>query len=173
MEGFEVFDSDMEARKLQNESPVIRKELIQLFGNDIYNDEGLNRKKLAKIVFNDKDLLQKLSAIIHPEVRNELKRWIEVRKDQAFLFVESAILFENGMNALVDKVIVMTASEETRIRRVLKRDKISVEQVKSRMANQLPEEIKISRADFVIHSDDSQPLVDKMRMILKKLNDEI
>ncbi|MDD3322952.1 MAG: dephospho-CoA kinase [Paludibacter sp.] len=173
MEGFDVFDSDLEARKLQNEHPVIKKELIQLFGDEIYNNNGLNRKKLAGIVFNDKNLLQKLNAIVHPIVRNELSNWIEKRKNHKFLFVESAILFENGMNALVDRVIVMTASEETRIRRVLKRDEISVDQVKARMANQLPEKLKISRADYVIHSDDSKPLVDKMRKILLKLEAEM
>jgi len=168
-EGYEVYDSDKEARRLQNQHPVIRKKLIALFGENIYNLEGLNRAALAKLVFGQKDLLAQLNAIVHPIVKEDLEHWIHLHSHQKLLFMESAILFESGFNLLVDKVIVMTASEEVRIRRVVKRDGITEEEVKARMANQSSDELKIAKADFVIHSDDSQPLIDKMLKILAEL----
>lgn len=172
-EGFEVYDSDKEARILQNEHPVIRENLIKLFGNDIYNDEGLNRKELARIVFQKSELLSKLNAVVHPIVKVDFQNWIEKRQAHKLLFVESAILFESGFNLIVDKVIVITASEDIRIKRVVKRDGSSVDQVRLRIANQLPEEIKVDKADFVIHSDDNQPLDGKMRKIISQLIENV
>ncbi len=169
-EGYLVYDSDKEARNLQNENQDIRQKIQKLFGNDIYNSDGLNRKEVAKIVFNDKQMLAQLNAIIHPEVRADFNRWVKNHDNNKILFLESAILFENGFNQLVDKVIVITAKEETRILRVVKRDKVSPEQVLARIANQLPEEVKIKRANFVIHTDDDRPLLEKMKLIFQQLN---
>lgn len=169
-EGYLVYDSDKEARNLQNENQDVRQKIQKLFGKDIYNSEGLKRKEVAKIVFNDKQMLAQLNAIIHPEVRTDFNRWVKNHANEKILFLESAILFENGFNQLVDNVIVITANEETRILRVVKRDKVSPEQVLARIANQLPEEVKIKRANFVIHTDDDRPLLEKMKRIIQLLN---
>jgi dephospho-CoA kinase len=167
--GYFVYDSDLEARRLQNENSIIRNQLLEVFGNDIYADNELNRKLLANLVFGKPDLLAKLNSIVHPVVRNDFHLWTELHKSEKLLFMESAILFESGFNELVDKVIVMTASEEIRIARVIKRDGSTLEQVKARMSHQLKDEVKISKADFVIHSDDNQPLVNKMHFIIQEL----
>jgi len=171
-EGFEVYDSDMEARRLQNEHPVIREQLIELFGEDIYTEQGLNRTAIAGMVFTNKDLLHKLNKVVHPVVEAHFRNWVETNSENKFLFVESAILFESGFNQFVDKVIVITASEEIRIRRVIKRDGSTVEQVLARMSSQISEDFKMSKADFIIHSDDNMPLLDKMRRILHELNEK-
>jgi len=169
-EGYNVYDSDLEARRLQNEHPVIRKKLIELFGKDIYTSQGLNRSELAKIVFAKQDLLIKLNEIVHPVVREHFKNWVTQHSDEQFLFVESAILVESGFSKLVDKVVLMAASEELRIKRVIKRDGSTPEQVKARMSNQLPDEAKIPLADIVIHTDDNLPMLDKMKLLLEKLS---
>ncbi|HEY5589701.1 MAG TPA: dephospho-CoA kinase [Paludibacter sp.] len=168
-EGFFVYDSDVEARRLQNENPIIRKQLVKLFGDEIFTPQGLNRSALAKIVFGKHELLAQLNAIVHPVVREDLIKWIKSHNNEKLLFVESAILFESGFNVIVDKVILMTASEAVRLARVVKRDIISPEQVHARMAHQLPDESKISRVDFVIHSDDNQPLDPKMKNVIFEL----
>ncbi len=169
-EGFNVYDTDLEARRLQNEHPVIRKKLTELFGEEIYTSQGLNRPELAKIVFTKHELLCKLNEIVHPYVTEDFKNWIIKHSTQRFLFVESAILVESGFNKLVNKVVLMTASEDLRIRRVIKRDGVNSEQVKARMSNQLPDESKIPLADIVIHTDDNLPMVDKMNHLLKQLS---
>ena len=168
-EGYSVYNSDLEARRLQNEHPIIKKQIQEIFGNEIYTESGLNRPALAKIVFNNKNLLAKLNKIVHPVVRKDFHEWVVTRSNHKLLFLESAILFENGLYKQVDKVIVITADESVRIARVVKRDVVTVENVQSRMKNQLPEESKIARADFVIHSDDNMPLIDKMKKIIHQL----
>ncbi len=169
-EGYLVYDSDLVAKHLQNENPKIRKQLVDLFGEKVYSKQGLNRQILAQLVFGNKELLSKLNSIVHPVVETDFKNWIKIHLNQKFLFIESAILFESKFNQLVDKVIVITASEEVRIFRVMKRDGITAEQVKARMSNQVSEDTKMSKADFIIHSDDNMSLVDKMHKILQELN---
>jgi dephospho-CoA kinase len=167
--GYSVYDSDLEARRLQNEHPEIQDQLIELFGEDIYNDQGLNRPVLAKLVFGKPELLAKLNAIVHPVVHTDFMNWIQSHSAENLLFMESAILFESGFNKMVDKVIVMTASEDIRIARVMKRDKVTEEQVKARMSHQMADDKKIANANFVIHSDDCRPLVVKMKIMLEEL----
>jgi len=171
LEGFKVYDSDVEARRLQNEHPHIRKQLVNLFGDDIYGSNGLNRSALAQIVFGKTDLLFQLNSIVHPIVLDDFKTWTEIHSNHKFLFMESAILFESGFNSMVDKVILTVASEAIRIARVVKRDGVTPEQVLARISHQLSDNEKIPHADFVIHSDDDKPLIDKMRKIVAQLSE--
>ena len=168
-EGYQVYDCDKEAKKLQNEHPVIREKIRELFGEDIYTESGLDRKKVADIVFQNRDLLDQLNKIVHPFVREDFLKWVGQYITEKFLFMESAILFESGFIDMVDKVILMTASEDVRIRRVVKRDGIDPERVRARISKQLPDTEKIPFSDFIIHSDDGKPLYDKMKKILKEL----
>lgn len=169
LEGFKVYDSDVEARRLQNEHPLIRRELINLFGEEIYTSTGLNRAALAKMVFGKSELLSQLNAIVHPVVIEDFKLWIACHATNKLLFMESAILFESGLNSIVEKIILIVASEEIRIARVVKRDGVTPEQVMARISHQLPDSAKLPYADFVIHSDDEQPLADKMKKIVAEL----
>jgi dephospho-CoA kinase len=168
-EGYKVYDSDTEARRLQNVHPKLVKQIKKLLGDNVYDSNGLNRSKVAGIVFSQKELLQKLSKIVHPVIKQDFFEWINKNSVEKFLFMESAILFESGFYLLTDKVIVMTASESVRIARVVKRDGVHSEHVKARMMHQLPEEVKIAKADFVIYSDDNEPLLPKIHSIIEKL----
>jgi dephospho-CoA kinase len=168
-EGYSVYDTDLEARRLQNEHSAMRKKLTDMFGKEIYTDQGLNRSALGRIVFGKPELLTKLNAIVHPLVMDDFNNWVLNRYPKKMLFIESAILYESGFNKLVDLVILITASEEVRIERVIKRDGVTSEHVRARMAHQLPEEEKMKLADYVIRSDDNKPLVLKMRKIIEEL----
>jgi dephospho-CoA kinase len=168
-EGYSVYDTDLEARRLQNEHSVMKKKMMDLFGKEIYTEQGLNRPALGKLVFGKPDLLAKLNAIVHPFVQADFENWILNRYPKKILFIESALLYETGFNKLVDKVILITASKDVRIQRVVKRDGSSPEQVLARMSHQLPEEQKQELADFVIHSDDNKPLLHKMKKLLEEL----
>jgi dephospho-CoA kinase len=164
--GYDVYDSDLEAKGLQTENPKIRKGLIELFGPEIYTPQGLNRPKLAEIVFADQSLLLQLNAIVHPIIRLDFENWVKQHSDRKFVFVESAIMFESGFSKLVNKTILVTASEQLRIERVIKRDGITEEQVKARMSKQYPDDVKIPLADYVIYTDDNLPMADKMKKAL-------
>lgn len=169
--GYKIYNSDLRARLLQNEDLELVDAIKKLLGDDIYKNGELDRPAVAAIVFQNKALLQQLNQLVHPAVRADFKRWKEVYNTEKLLFVESAIMFESGLALLMDKVVLMTASEEVRIARVVKRDGISPEQVLARMMHQLPEDEKIKRAHYVIHSDDHQPLNDKIDALLRDLDE--
>ena len=171
-EGFQVYNTDMEARRLQNESPVIRNNLIELFGTEVYDGAELNRKYLANIVFNSPELLQQLNAIVHPVVKKDFLKWSEQFSAESYVFMECAILFEGGFNSLVDKIILVTASEEVRIARVVKRDMLTVDQVKARIRNQMSDEQKSKYADYIIKTDDNQDMYPKMKQLLLQLSQQ-
>ena len=168
-EGYEVYNTDVRAKILQNEHPELIRQMKGLFGDAIYNSQGLDRAALARIVFGNKELLQQLNKLVHPVVREDFNHWVAQHTSEKLLFVESAIMFESGLVHSVDKVILMTASEDVRIRRVVKRDGISPEQVKARIDNQMSDGLKIPKSDYVIFSDDNMPLLDKMHDILESL----
>jgi len=170
---YDVYDSDLEARRLQNENPEIIKGLKKLFGSEIYTPQGLDRPKLAEIVFADQSLLLQLNAIVHPVIRLDFENWVKQHQSHKFVFVESAIMLESGFSKLVNKIILVTASEQLRIERVVKRDGITEEQVKARMSKQYSDDVKIPLADYVMYTDDNLPMADKMKKALDWLQETI
>ena len=147
--GIPVYFADEEARKLMNKSKIIRKKLISEFGQLAFNEDGLNRKYLADIVFKDKDKLTAINKIVHPEVRKNFSSWVS-RQDAPYVIQENAILFESGMASQFDHVIVVMAPLKIRMERVMERDGISEQDFLARVNNQWAEERKIEQADFSI-----------------------
>lgn len=151
-----VYDTDMEARILQDSDESLQKRIKTEFGEDIYNASGLDRAKLANIVFADSSKLKLLNSIVHPAVVEDFKKWVEINSNRKLLFMECAILFEGKLDNLVDKIIVVTAPQEVRIQRVMKRDCVNEENVLSRIRNQMPEPEKIKLADWVFHTNNDE-----------------
>ncbi|WP_194768563.1 dephospho-CoA kinase [Tamlana sp. I1] len=150
--GVPVYIADDEAKKLMLESKTIKQELIQLFGENAYIKEGLNKPFIANIIFNDKSYLQKMNQIVHPRVAEHFKSWA-IKQDAPYVIKEVAILFENGGHEACDYVITVTASKEIRIERLLERDETSVEKIEAIMKNQWSDEEKIKRSQFVIFNN--------------------
>lgn len=168
--GYSVYNTDAKARELQNTDAVIREKIITLFGNDSYDSLGLNRPFIAQIVFNDSSKLKQLNEIVHPAVKLDFIKWAKQFNLNQNIFLECAILFEGGFHKLVDKSVLITASELVRIQRVMKRDKVTELQVRARMKNQMSEDDKKKLADFVIYSDDEKPMSEKLDEFLFELN---
>ncbi|SDX14098.1 dephospho-CoA kinase [Aequorivita viscosa] len=150
--GIPVYNSDVEAKILTNTSEAIRKELILLLGDETYKNGKLDRKFLADKIFNDKVLLQKVNAIIHPKVGEHFKNWV-ANQTAPYVIKEAAILFESGSNVQCDLVILVTASKKERIRRVMDRDQVSKTEVEARMNNQWNDSEKIKLSNFVIQNE--------------------
>ncbi|MGR7814620.1 dephospho-CoA kinase [Lacinutrix undariae] len=153
--GVPIYIADTEAKKLLNTSKILQNKLLDLFGENAYTNKELNRKYIASKVFNDKMLLQKMNAIVHPKVAKHFKKWAE-KQNAPYVIKEVAIIFEHNMESKYDAVILVTADKETRIQRVLKRDNSTREKVLAVMNNQLSEVEKIKRADFIIDNDNLQ-----------------
>ena len=147
-----VYFADEEAKKLMVTSSVIKNEIIKEFSSEAYVNEELNRTYLSNIVFNDKEKLKILNAIVHPVVFKHLQEFQEKHKEKDYILYENAILFENGSDNLCHKIITVTAPIDLRIERVIKRDNISREAVISRMKNQWSDTKKILQSNYVIHN---------------------
>lgn len=164
-----VFEADLEAKRLMDRDPEVRTRLIELAGSEIYMASGmLDRPRLAELVFNNSKLLQQVNGLVHPAVRQAFSDWAE-QQAAPYVLMEAAILFESGSYRSLDFSILMTAPEELRIQRVMKRDGTDREQVISRIRNQWPEEKKRELADFIITNDESTFLTTQVLDVHKKI----
>ena len=167
--GIPVFEADLIAKKLMNTDQEIHKKLVSLFGAAVYlPDQTIDRKYLAGIVFNDPSLLAQLNAIVHPVVRKTFFDWCDKQKSP-YIIHEAAILFESGFYKMMDKTIAVVTSENERIQRVMKRDKLTLELVKERINNQWSDEERIKLADFVISNNDNELIIPQIIEIDKKI----
>jgi len=168
--GVPVFEADKAAREITGQNPTVKKELSAYFGPGIYNAEDgcLTRKKLASLIFNNRDSLSFVNRLVHPLVKESFDRWVMEQKS-AYILQEAAILFESGFYQFMDLNILITAPVELRIRRVMERDHISREQFMERMKNQWNDEEKSRLADFVIINDEVHPVMDQVLDIDKKI----
>lgn len=169
MLGIPVYVSDLEARQLMNSNSIIREQLLAKFGAEVYTkDSTLNRKYLANIIFNKPEALQEVNAIVHPVVRSNFVDWCKQKAEFPYVIQESAILFDTGLYKNFDKIICITADENIRISRVMKRDNVSADLVTARMKNQILEKDKIQKSDFVIYNN-SELLIPQIIKIDKYL----
>lgn len=166
--GMPVYIADEQA-KIISDSPEILQKIKSTFGNDIFENEKLNREKLSQIVFNDSQKLQQLNAIIHPAVKKDFELWVLKHKNAPYLMKEAAILFESGSYKDCDFVITVVAPLETRIQRVIKRDNTTRENVLRRIENQWSDDKRIAKSKFVIENSDIESTKEQIEQIFKKL----
>lgn len=163
--GIPVFYTDNEARKLF-EISSIREEVRYHFGDEVMNDDGsINRKKIANIVFNDKDELKRMNLIVYPPLWIAFEVWCNQHIDNKYIMMESAILFETGFNKMMDYCITVSADVDVRIDRVMKRDKVTKEEVEIRMANQISDNAKINKSDYTIYNNFKYRLEEQVKFI--------
>jgi len=167
--GIPVFNADEAGRALTDGNKEVKDKIRENFGSEIFDGGTLNRRKLAEIVFEDADKLKQLNDIIHPTVGKAYADWVNDITDKPYCLKEAAILFESGSDKGLDKVIVVSAPQELRIERVVKRDDVTREEVRGRMNRQRSEEERIARADFVINNDGSNPLIPQVMELHEKL----
>lgn len=170
--GIPIYIADDEAKKLMNSSKVIRKKLITLLGESSYTENGLNKSYISSRIFKNKELLTKINAIVHPKVKTHFERWLK-KQNAPYILKEAAIIFENNLQAQFDLIIIVTADTEARVNRVIKRDGSDRKKVMSVIENQLPDEVKISKSDYVIFNNDLEKtkiqVAEIHSKILKKL----
>ena len=147
--GVAVYDSDSRAKALMNDSAELREALIAEFGEECYADGSLNRPYLASKVFGSEEQLAKLNSIVHPAVKGDFLRWAE-EQQSSYCILESAILFESGFDALVDKKVAVLAPQPLRVMRAMERDGASKEQIEARIKAQMGDDELMARCNFAI-----------------------
>lgn len=171
--GVPVYNSDRQAKQLMESSTDVRKALKKLLGEAAYEGERLNKSFISEQVFNDNSLLKKLNSIVHPVVRTHFLAWSK-QQNTAYVIQEAAIIFEIGSQNFYDKVVLVTAPENLRIKRIMDRDsQSSPETIKTRMQNQWEDARKISISDYVIENLDlkmTERLVFKIHSALLDIN---
>ena len=167
--GFEVYDCDSAAKRLIRTDPDIRAQLTALIGPDAYTAESqLNKAVVARFLLASDANAAAIDAIVHPAVFRDFEasglQWLESQ------WLESAIMYESGISRLMDRVIVVTAPLEVRIRRVMNRDHISRSQVLAWMGKQLPQEQVVARADFELVNDGEADIEQQLNNIIEQCN---
>lgn len=168
-----IIDADLIARQVVAKRSSGLKQIVAKFGEEILTASGeLDRKKLGKLVFSNKELLKALTDITGPLIRAEILREIEAaKKAQVKLVVlDIPLLFETGYQTLCDKVMVVTIPSKLQLERVMKRDNLSAAEARKRIANQLPASKRNELADVLI--DNSKSVAETYQQVLKWLKIE-
>jgi dephospho-CoA kinase len=157
--GIPIIHADLVAKEMMDNNEEIKSQVKKVFGEEAYLASGnLDRKRIAEIIFNDEKAKQTINNIVHPHViqyqKTELEKLVRSGKYR-LAGVEAALIFEAGAEQQFDVIVVVAASEQTVIKRLMKRDELSREQIRRRIKSQMPLAEKIKRADIVIHNDGS------------------
>jgi len=165
--GIQIYNADYFAKFLMQNDEALISSIKDTFGKDVYTNNKLNKKKLAGIVFGDAGKLNKLNKLVHPAVAKHSLFWIG-QQTGPYILKEAALLFETGSYQQLDYTILVTAPQNIRLQRVIKRDKVNAESINKRMSKQLSDEEKLSLADFVIINDDKSPVIPQVNKLHKK-----
>ncbi|NQW36255.1 MAG: dephospho-CoA kinase [Flavobacteriales bacterium] len=166
--GIPVFYADDEAKKLMQTSEILKSKISATFGDKAYLNNTLNRAYLADLVFTDKANLNRLNALVHPEVKRHFINWVS-QQSTPYVIYENAILFETNSASQFDFIITVTANIETRIDRIINRDNVARQMVLDRINNQWKDEDKIKLSDAVIVNENTVNL----NIVVKNLHKKI
>ena len=166
--GIPCYESDRRAKWLMQMDAELKSQIKSFFGDQIYEKDQFNQRKLAKLVFADKGKLEALNSLVHPRVKMDFKSFVS-QQDTPYIIKEAAILFETGGEKDCDATILVTAPEKLRLQRVLNREKISSMDIKARINNQWSDSRKIPLADYVINNIDWDKTLKKIDEIHQKL----
>ncbi len=170
--GIPVYYADDRAKALMVENEQVRTQVRKHIGGESYfNDGQLNRGYIAQVVFKDKEKLNVLNRIVHPAVLEDGLKWHNSQHGVPYTLKEAALMIESGNYKFLDKLIVVRAPEELRVKRVMKRDEVKAEAVYARMRNQMPEDQKLRYADYIIINDGNHSLIKQIWAIHQNLSE--
>lgn len=150
--GVPIYNSDIRAKQLMQSSEIIRKQLIAVFGEAVYENNELQKKTLAQYIFNNNELRQKVNAIVHPVVIDDYNAW-STQQNAVYTIMETALLFENDLYKNFDTTIYIQSPIELRIARVMQRDNCTRAEVEKRIKMQIVSSICVQKADYVVENN--------------------
>ena len=166
--GIPVFSADKDARKIMDSDEDIIDKVKIIAGEDVYSTGTLDRMELARLIFNNKNLLKEINRVVHPVVFDHFKIWVK-SVSAPYVIMEAAILIESGASELVDRIVTIVAPVEERIERVVRRNNLTREQVLERINNQMADEEKVRLSDYVIYNSEHEMIIPS----ILKIHEEI
>ena len=166
--GIPVYNSDLRAKDLMNSNPNLIQSIQSNFGTEVYVDGNVNSTVLARKVFSDPDALKQLNALVHPIVSRDFDEWRD-QYEERIIVKEAAILIESGAYKQCERVIVVEAPEDLRIKRVKERDGVPEEEVKARIRNQMSEAERRVYANYIIDNSGAEMLIPQVQQLLDSL----
>jgi len=166
--GIPVFSADIEAKRIQDNDLEVQKKINSITGKDLFASGRLDRAELARLIFNNKDLLRKVNSVIHPAVFRYFREWV-IRQDSPYAIMEAAILFESGASRMMDRIVTVVTPLEERIERLVKGNKLSREQITERLKNQIDDESRVSQSDYIIFNSDNDMIIPAILGIHKEM----
>lgn len=169
--GIPVYNADNESKRLTATDEGIRAGLVALLGEEVYREGSLNKPLLASYLFAGPENARRVNAVIHPRVKADFRRWLEEHQDCEVVGLESAILFEAGFEDTVDAVVMVYAPEPLRLKRAMRRDGATEEQIRRRMSAQMDDEEKRRRSHYVLLNDGSDSLDEQLANLILQLKE--
>lgn len=170
--GYKVYDCDSRAKAIMDGDAVLRHRIACALGDDVLRDDGsCDRQAISRKVFSDKSLLTALNRLVHGAVRDDLRRWCTIScplTRYGHLFVESAILYQSGLDRMVSDIWTVRAPEDVRLRRVMSRNGLSAAQVRARIASQTAAIPDPHPPTAYIDNDGIRPLLPQILRLLDK-----
>ena len=165
-----IYDADTRAKYLINNDLSLKNSIKNLLGNNAYiSTDEYNRKWVASQVFNNPDLLKQLNSLVHPCVHKDAHDWVKNYPKSPFLLYEAALMKAAGDNNMFDKIIVVNAPIDLRIKRIQARDNRSEQEIKAIIERQISDEERLEIADYVIENDDKTPVLEQVLRLYNKL----
>jgi dephospho-CoA kinase len=156
--GIPVFSADTEAKEVMDIDTSIILRINTIAGKNLYATGSLDRAELAKLIFNNSTLLEKVNSLVHPVVFSRFREW-ERKQTSPYVIMEAAILLESGASSVVDRIITVVAPIEERVKRIFHRSNLSREQVMERMRNQMDDSERIKKSDYVIQNSENDMII--------------
>lgn len=166
--GIPVFDADNVAKEIVSKDPQVRKTLIRHFGDMVFENGQLNKKYLSGLVFSNAEKLKLLDSIIHPATIKASEVWMKKQQQSPYAIKEAALLFEANTTNNLDAVIGVYAPVEMRIGRVMRRNRLSREEVLNRIGKQMNEDEKMNLCDYVVYNDEKQAVLPQVLELHKQ-----
>lgn len=174
--GIPVFSADDEAKRILDSDREIQIKINLLAGKDLFSSGKLDRPALAKMIFNNKELLEKVNSIIHPAVFRSFGEWFN-QQDSPYSIMEAAILFESGAFRFMDKIVTVVTPLDERIERLVSGNRLTREQINERIKNQIDDDSRIKQSDFIISNSENDLIIpsiigihEEMLKLCKKAN---
>ena len=165
-----IYEADSRAKYLINQDILLKKSIKNLLGDNAYTPtDEYNRAWVASQIFNNPGLLKQLNSLVHPCVRKDSHNWAKKYSKFPFLLYEAALMRAAGDNNMFDKVVVVNAPIDLRIKRIKTRDKRSEQEIKAIIAQQMTDEERLKIADYIIENDDKKSVLNQVLGLYEKL----